>query len=198
MVQRRSKTDKLDAELLANLLRINQIPLAYIPPEPYQQLRDLTRTRGRLVQEQAAAKIKLRDDLGPAESTAPYRKPFGTRAGLVRQARLRPHRESGPRRVAAAAGALPQAVGDPGQASRRLAGRLPAGRSAHGDPRHRPLLGVADRGRIGRGRSLPPREQVAPMPGSRRTSTSPAATATAAGSPAKARPGCGGFSWKRP
>ena len=43
MIQRRSKTDKLDAQLLANLLRINQIPLAYIPPEPYQQLRDLTR-----------------------------------------------------------------------------------------------------------------------------------------------------------
>jgi transposase len=42
MIQRRSKTDKLDAQLLANLLRINQIPLAYIPPEPYQQLRDLT------------------------------------------------------------------------------------------------------------------------------------------------------------
>jgi transposase len=34
MIQRRSKTDKLDAQLLANLLRINQIPLAYIPPEP--------------------------------------------------------------------------------------------------------------------------------------------------------------------
>ena len=32
MVQRRSKTDKLDSQLLANLLRINQIPLAYIPP----------------------------------------------------------------------------------------------------------------------------------------------------------------------
>ena len=28
MVQRRSKTDKLDSQLLANLLRINQIPLA--------------------------------------------------------------------------------------------------------------------------------------------------------------------------
>ena len=28
MVQRRTKTDKLDAQLLANLLRINQIPLA--------------------------------------------------------------------------------------------------------------------------------------------------------------------------
>lgn len=32
MVQRRSKTDKLDSQLLANLLRINQIPLAYVPP----------------------------------------------------------------------------------------------------------------------------------------------------------------------
>jgi transposase len=79
MVQRRSKTDKLDAQLLANLLRINQIPLAYIPPEPYQQLRDLTRTRGRLVQEQAAAKIKLRAILARQNRQAPYRKPFGTR-----------------------------------------------------------------------------------------------------------------------
>jgi transposase len=31
MIQRRTKTDKLDAQLLANLLRIDQIPLAYIP-----------------------------------------------------------------------------------------------------------------------------------------------------------------------
>ena len=45
MIQRRSKTDKLDSQLLANLLRINQIPLAYVPPEPYQRLRDLTRCR---------------------------------------------------------------------------------------------------------------------------------------------------------
>jgi hypothetical protein len=29
MIQRRCKTDRLDAQLLANLLRINQIPLAY-------------------------------------------------------------------------------------------------------------------------------------------------------------------------
>jgi hypothetical protein len=31
MIQRRTKTDKLDAQLLANLLRIDQIPLAYVP-----------------------------------------------------------------------------------------------------------------------------------------------------------------------
>jgi len=60
MTQRRTKTDKLDAQLLANLLRINQIPLAYIPPEPYQQLRDLTRCRARLGRQQAEVKIQLR------------------------------------------------------------------------------------------------------------------------------------------
>ena len=79
MVQRRSKTDKLDAQLLANLLRINQIPLAYIPPEPYQQLRDLTRCLARLRQEQAVAKIKLRALLARQNRQAPYRVPFGVR-----------------------------------------------------------------------------------------------------------------------
>lgn len=33
MQVRRTKTDRLDAQLLANLLRLNQIPLAYIPSE---------------------------------------------------------------------------------------------------------------------------------------------------------------------
>jgi transposase len=79
MIQRRSKTDKLDAMLLANLLRINQIPLAYIPPESYQQLRDLTRNRARLVQEMAVAKIKLRALLARQNRQAPYRVPFGKR-----------------------------------------------------------------------------------------------------------------------
>lgn len=79
MIQRRSKTDKLDAQLLANLLRINQIPLAYIPPEPYQQLRDLTRCRARLARDQSCAKIKLRALLARQNRQAPYRVPFGVR-----------------------------------------------------------------------------------------------------------------------
>ena len=73
MIQRRSKTDKLDAMLLANLLRINQVPLAYIPPEPYQQLRNLTRARARLVREQVKAKIRLRDLLARQNRQTPYR-----------------------------------------------------------------------------------------------------------------------------
>lgn len=60
MIQRRAKTDRLDCQLLANLLRINQIPLAYVPPMSYQQLRDVTRYRARLVRSQSHAKIGLR------------------------------------------------------------------------------------------------------------------------------------------
>ena len=49
---RRSKTDRLDSQLLAHMLRLNQIPLAYIPAPRYQRLRELTRFRGRLTQGQ--------------------------------------------------------------------------------------------------------------------------------------------------
>jgi transposase len=79
MIQRRTKTDKLDAQLLANLLRINQIPLAYIPPEPYQQLRDLTRGRARLGRHLSEVKIQLRALLARQNRESPYRTPFGPR-----------------------------------------------------------------------------------------------------------------------
>jgi transposase len=79
MIQRRTKTDKLDAQLLANLLRINQIPLAYIRPEPYQQLRDLTRCRARLGRQLAQIKIQLRAVLARQNRESPYRTPFGPR-----------------------------------------------------------------------------------------------------------------------
>ena len=91
MVQRRSKTDKLDSQLLANLLRINQIPLAYIPPEGYQQLRDVTRHRARLSRQAAAAKNQLRGLLARHNLAAPYRSMFG-----VRGCRWVSHQEFGP------------------------------------------------------------------------------------------------------
>jgi transposase len=79
MVQRRSKTDKLDCQLLANLLRINQIPLAYIPPPKYQRLRDVTRHRARLSRQAAAAKIQLRGLLARHNLVAPYKTVCGVR-----------------------------------------------------------------------------------------------------------------------
>ena len=79
MVQRRSKTDKLDSQLLANLLRINQIPLAYIPAEKYQQLRDLTRHRARLSRQAGSAKTQLRSLLARHNLASPYRSVCGVR-----------------------------------------------------------------------------------------------------------------------
>ena len=85
MIQRRTKTDKLDVQLLANLLRINQIPLAYIPPEPYQRLRDLVRCRARMGRELAQAKIHLRALLARQNRQAPFRtaKEVGAYCGLT-------------------------------------------------------------------------------------------------------------------
>lgn len=79
MVQRRSKTDRLDAQLLAQLLRIDQIPLAYIPSDDFQMLREVTRQRTRLTQLQTQAKNYLRWLLARHNLKAPYRCPFGPR-----------------------------------------------------------------------------------------------------------------------
>lgn len=79
IVQRRSKTDRLDSQLLAQLLRINQIPLAYIPEEPYQLLRDVTRHRVRLGRGLATVKTSLRALLARHNITAIYKCPFGPR-----------------------------------------------------------------------------------------------------------------------
>lgn len=79
MVQRRSKTDKLDSQLLANLLRIDQIPLSYVPPPEFQQLRELTRYRARLGRAGGGVKVGLRAILARQNREAPYKVPFGPR-----------------------------------------------------------------------------------------------------------------------
>jgi len=79
MLQRRSKTDRLDAHLLANLLRINQIPLAYIPTDEQQVVRDITRQRARLTQSETQTKNFLRWILARHNMQAPYACPFGPR-----------------------------------------------------------------------------------------------------------------------
>lgn len=79
MVQRRSKTDRLDAMLLAQLLRIDQIPLAYVPSERYQALREITRQRCRLTYAQTGVKQALRWLLARHNMDPPYKSPFGPR-----------------------------------------------------------------------------------------------------------------------
>ena len=79
IIQRRSKTDKLDALLLANLLRIDQVPLSYIPSAEYHFLREVTRHRIRLGRAVAEVKRGLRALLGRHNVEAPYTVPFGPR-----------------------------------------------------------------------------------------------------------------------
>jgi transposase len=79
LTQRRSKTDRLDSQLLAQLLRLDQIPLAYIPTPRFQRLREITRLRGRLIHGRTQVKIGLRLLLARHNRAAPYKAPFGPR-----------------------------------------------------------------------------------------------------------------------
>lgn len=53
------KTDKIDAKILAELLRSNMIPQCYIPPKKTMELREIVRHRGSLVRERTHLKNKI-------------------------------------------------------------------------------------------------------------------------------------------
>ena len=76
IVAGRAKTDKLDAALLAKLLRAELIPMAYIPPERYAQLRDLTRARARISRHETEAKNELHAILARNNVHLPVKTPF--------------------------------------------------------------------------------------------------------------------------
>ena len=75
----RAKTDRLDAALLARLLRANLIPASYVPPARYQTLRDLTRSRARLSCQATLAKSQVHALLARANVHPPFKTPFGKR-----------------------------------------------------------------------------------------------------------------------
>jgi transposase len=63
------KTDKIDARILAHLLRADLIPEAWAPPSCVRELRDLVRLRWRFVSERTSAKNRItnllaRENLG--------------------------------------------------------------------------------------------------------------------------------------
>lgn len=76
IVAGRAKTDKLDAQLLARLLRAGLIPESYIPPADYQALRELARSRARLSREATHAKNELHSLLSRANLHSPYAHTF--------------------------------------------------------------------------------------------------------------------------
>jgi transposase len=55
----RVKTDKIDARILAHLLRTDLIPEAWAPPQEVRELRDLVRLRWRFVTQRTCAKNRI-------------------------------------------------------------------------------------------------------------------------------------------
>ena len=74
----RAKTDKNDAEMLAELLRLNAIPESYIPPAELRGLREQTRFRQSLVRNSTEIKNEIHAFLASRgiETPSEHRSPF--------------------------------------------------------------------------------------------------------------------------
>ena len=86
----RVKTDSVDARTLAQLLRADLLPEAYVAPRELRDLRDLLRHRIALTQMRTALKNRVHAMLarhGPARLLRPVRQ---GRSGVPRRARLAP------------------------------------------------------------------------------------------------------------
>jgi len=59
IAEARIKNDKLDAKMLAHLLRANLIAESYVPPKEVRELRDLTRTRKALIEDRNRLKNRV-------------------------------------------------------------------------------------------------------------------------------------------
>ena len=60
------KTDKKDGEWIAKLLQHDLVPTSFIPPKPIRELRDLTRSRTKLVQNRSAVANRVQKVLEDA------------------------------------------------------------------------------------------------------------------------------------
>jgi transposase len=90
------KTDKIDSETLARLLRSDLVPTSYIPPQEIRDLRDLLRHRAGLVRLRTRVKNRVHVVLGRYGLVSPFSDLFGVagRRWLRALSGLRPtHRE---------------------------------------------------------------------------------------------------------
>ena len=76
IVSGRAKTDKLDAALLAKLLRGGLIPASYVPPRSYHELREITRARARLSRRKVEARNEIHALLTRANLHTPFANAF--------------------------------------------------------------------------------------------------------------------------
>jgi len=59
IAEARIKNDRLDAKMLAHLLRANLIAESYVPPKEVRELRDLTRLRKALIEDRTRIKNRV-------------------------------------------------------------------------------------------------------------------------------------------
>lgn len=86
------KTDRNDAEILANLLRANLLPTCYVPDEKVRRQRDLVRERRSLVDMNVSFKNRIRAALAAAGLDCPYTNILGKDAqGWLENAELKQH-----------------------------------------------------------------------------------------------------------
>ena len=72
IAQAKIKTDKVDAEVLAQLLRLDYLPTVWAPDEALSQLRELTARRNRLVQDRTRRINRMRTCLAVRLLDCPY------------------------------------------------------------------------------------------------------------------------------
>jgi len=70
------KTDKIDAQILAHLLRSDFLPTSYLPPPDIRDLRDMVRQRAYLVKLRTELKNKIHAELHKHWIEAPYKNIF--------------------------------------------------------------------------------------------------------------------------
>jgi transposase len=70
------KTDKIDAHILAHLLRSDFLPTSYLPPPDIRDLRDMVRQRAYLVKLRTELKNKIHAELHKHWIEAPYKNIF--------------------------------------------------------------------------------------------------------------------------
>lgn len=74
------KTDKEDSKALANLLRTNYLPTAYVPTKTERSMKELLRFRFSLVEQQSTIKRRLLDILAKQNRQAPYQDILGKKS----------------------------------------------------------------------------------------------------------------------
>jgi transposase len=78
----RIKTDKIDSKILAQLLRCNLLPEAYIPTDKERERRELLRNRAFLVKLRSSLKAKVHALLAKLNIEVPYSDLFGKKGRI--------------------------------------------------------------------------------------------------------------------